>query len=526
MWHRGKRAARLVQVVVLGALVSACTRDNPTYSSDLDFGANPTPDFANADLAGADLSVGLTPDLAGLDLAGADLTPYPYKLSVEDATVVEGDSGVATLKFKVTLDPASPDAITFDYATADGTAKSDDADYLSLQGRITIPVGQTELELEVPVLGDLHDELDETLSLTLSMPVGATIARATATAVITDDDDQPLVSVDDSAGYESIAAVGGTNAIFRVWLSAVSGRTVTVNYATAPGTAGATDFTAKSGTITFAPGETEKQVTVPILNDFTAESTETFTLALSTAVGASITNATATGTIYDDDSIIPVLNAQPQMVTEGNAGDVKITFTISTGFPVGSAVSFHAATRPITAEDGIDYDGIATDATITAGTNSTTVSVIVHGDSLFEEDELFVLVLSAPMGATISTPMVLGRIKNDDEAPSLSLSPAHDNEGDLGSSLLVVPVTLSAQSGKDALFRITTMNQTAQTPDDYALTTGMVRIPAGVDQWDVAVPLHGDVTTEPDETFRVQTSMPTAVKLNGAQATCTIDNDD
>ena len=524
------RAQKLAQVLVLGVLASACTRDNPKYSGELDLGVNPTPDLAGADLAGADLAgvdLASTPgDLSSVDLASADLTPPPYQLSVADATVVEGDNGVATLRFKLTVAPASPDAITLRYATSDGTAKMDDADYLSVAGRITIPAGATDVELVVPVLGDLYDEANETLALTISAAVGATISRATATGTVTDDDAQPVLNVDDAAAYESLISAGSSGANFRVWMSAVSGRTVTVSYATAAGTAGAADFTAKSGMLTFAPGETEKQVTVPVLNDFTGESIETFTLSLSGATRASINTATATGTIYDDDAIIPVLSAQAQMVTEGDAGDVKMTFTITTGLPVGSTVSFHLATRPISAKDGIDYAGIDQDVMITAGNNSATVDVMVHGDATCEEDETFVLVLSAPMGATIATPMVLGRIKNDDESPTLSIAPATDNEGDLGSSLLFVPLSLSLQSGKDALFRISTMNQTAATPDDYALTTGMVRIPAGFDTWELAVPLHGDTTVEPNETFGVQASMPTAVKIAGAQATCTIDNDD
>ena len=77
---------------------------------------------------------------------------------------------------------------------------------------------------------------------------------------------------------------------------------VTVDWATADGTAIAgTDYAAASGTLTFGPGETTKTVSVAVLDDTGPESDETFTLQLSRALGATIIDATAAGTIANDD---------------------------------------------------------------------------------------------------------------------------------------------------------------------------------------------------------------------------------
>jgi hypothetical protein len=93
-------------------------------------------------------------------------------------------------------------------------------------------------------------------------------------------------------------------ASFTVTLNLPSTTPVTVAYATASGTAtSGSDFTPVSGTLTFAPGQTSQTVLVPILNDTLVSPTETFTLNLSNATGATITGAQGTGTIYDDDSI-------------------------------------------------------------------------------------------------------------------------------------------------------------------------------------------------------------------------------
>lgn len=92
-------------------------------------------------------------------------------------------------------------------------------------------------------------------------------------------------------------------ATFTVSLSSASANSVTVNYATANGTATAgSDYTAKSGTLTFAAGETSKTVTVNILGDTVVESDETFSLLLSGASNATIGTGTGTATLVNDDT--------------------------------------------------------------------------------------------------------------------------------------------------------------------------------------------------------------------------------
>ena len=98
----------------------------------------------------------------------------------------------------------------------------------------------------------------------------------------------------------------GTDATldFAVTLDRESTGTVTVEYATSDGTAVAgSDYTATSGTLTFQPGETEKTVSVPVLEDDHDEGSETLTLRLSNAQGARIADGEATGTITNDGAI-------------------------------------------------------------------------------------------------------------------------------------------------------------------------------------------------------------------------------
>ena len=156
------------------------------------------------------------------------------------------------------------------------------------------------------MFGDTTVEPAETFTVVLSSPSGATISRATATATITDDDDAtvpqlPNVSIGNASKAEGNS--GTSNMTFTVTLSKAATGAVTVNYATSNGTATAgQDYTAATGTVTFAAGETSKTITVAVTGDATVEPTETFTVTLSNPTGATIATASATGTITNDDT--------------------------------------------------------------------------------------------------------------------------------------------------------------------------------------------------------------------------------
>ena len=103
---------------------------------------------------------------------------------------------------------------------------------------------------------------------------------------------------------------GNTAFVFGVRLSKTNELPVTVNFFTTNGTALAgSDFVATNGSLVFNPGETNKSVTVLVNGDTAVEYDETFSLVLSNAVNAPIYSAAGTGTIVDDDFVIPALFA-------------------------------------------------------------------------------------------------------------------------------------------------------------------------------------------------------------------------
>ena len=220
-------------------------------------------------------------------------------ISIGNVSVTEGNSGTTNANFTVTLSAAASVPVTVHYATADGTATAG-SDYLATSGTLTIPAGSTTGTISVPVAGDKLNEANETFTVTLSSSTNAVIATATGTGTILDDDSVPSLSINDVTLTEGNS--GTKTATFTVTLSVVSGRAVTVHFATANGTATAgSDYTAASGTLTIPAGSTTGTINVTINGDRVVEPDETFFVNLSSPVNATIADSQGQGSILNDD---------------------------------------------------------------------------------------------------------------------------------------------------------------------------------------------------------------------------------
>jgi probable HAF family extracellular repeat protein len=182
--------------------------------------------------------------------------------------------------------------------------------------------------------------------------------------------------------------VGTTNAVFTVSLSTPSTTPVTVKYATADGTATAgSDYLATSGTLTFAPGETSKTITVKVIGDRIFESNETFTVNLSGASNANIAVGQGVGTILDDEPRISINSVSRY---EGRSGQTLFTFTVALSNAYDQVVTVSYKTTDGTAKVS-DHDYAAQTGTLTfnPGETTKTITIVVYGDSKRECDETF-----------------------------------------------------------------------------------------------------------------------------------------
>ena len=238
-----------------------------------------------------------------LDTAAAVAFAPATDVSIVGGSVTEGNVGTKTLPFTVRLAAAATATVTVNYATVDGTAQAG-SDYVAQSGSLAFAPGETEKTISVVVIGDGVVESNESFTVQLSGPsANARLAVASATGTITNDD-QAIVPALAISGVSAAESQG--TFLFTVSLSTAVTSTVSVKFATANGTAKAGrtgDFLSTSGTLTFAPGQTTKTVAVTVNNDRLVEASETFTVRLSSAVGATIATGTATGTILDDDAL-------------------------------------------------------------------------------------------------------------------------------------------------------------------------------------------------------------------------------
>ena len=247
----------------------------------------------------------------------------------------------------------------------------------------------------VSVLGDTIDEVNETYTVDLTNPVNVTIADNQGLGTITDDDAAPSIGITDASVLEGNA--GTANADFTVSLSSASGKTVTVNWTTADGTATAgPDYTAGSGALTFNPGQTSKIVSVSVIGDALNEGDETFSVNLAAPVNASIADNLGAGTITDDDPQ-PGISVDDVSTVEGNAGTTNAVFTVSLDHASGRTVTVDWSTASASASAGADFTSGNGSLTFTPGQTSKTVSVSVKGDTLDEFDETFTVDLTNPV---------------------------------------------------------------------------------------------------------------------------------
>ncbi len=447
-------------------------------------------------------------------------------LSIDDVTVTEGSSGATNATFTVTCDPApaSGQTVTVNYATADGSATAP-GDYATAVGTLTYTAGQASKTVTVAVVGDTLDEPDETFTLTLSGASGANLVDASGTGTITDDDPTPSLSVNDVTVTEGSS--GTTNAVFTVTLSAASGRTVTVNHATADGTATApADYASTSGALTFSSGQTTKTVTVAVVGDALDEPNEVYDLNLSGATNATVADGQGLGSITDDDPT-PSLAVDDVTVTEGSSGTTNATFTVTLSAASGRTVTVDYSTVGGSAIAPGDYTSTSGTLTFTAGQTTRPITVAVVGDTLDEDDEVYFVGLSNAANATLGDASGLGTITDDD--PQVAIMMGTDisvTEGDSGTVNAAFTVNLLAASGRTVSAEVYTADGTATQPGDYTGLTQAVSFAPGDTTETVNVAVIGDTLHEPNETFTLHLHEAVNATIADSTSQCTIVDDD
>ena len=307
---------------------------------------------------------------------------------------------------------------------------------------------------------------------------------------------------------------------FVVKLNPARSESVSVNYATANGTATAgEDYTATSGTLTFAGGETSKTVSVPITDDTIDDDNETLTLTLSNASGADIADAQATGTIRNSETPAILLTASfANMPADHNGGNFTFDLTFSENVDAG-----YARIR----DDAFTISG-ATIASARRKTQGSNQGWTVEVDPTGNGSVTITLPETTDCNAT-------GAICTDDSRklshststtvagpPAISVSDATVQEAE--GAILVFTASLSHASSRTVTVDYATSDGTAQAGSDYTAASATLTFNAGETSQTVQVTVLTDQEDESDETLTLTLSNPSQATLGDGAGTGTIEN--
>ena len=360
---------------------------------------------------------------------GTGVAPMPT-ISVTGAKVTEGAAG-STAKAVFGLDLSAPSAspVTVAWRTVDGTALAG-SDYGASSGTVTFPAGVTHQEVAVSVTGDALVEGNETFSLALSVPSGATLATQTATGTIVDDDTAPAsqgvsvsfaVTSDWGSGFQGEIKLvnGGTTPIagWKLGFTAPWGIASAWN-ATLLGTAAVT------GGTRFTVGDAGWNASVPVGASVSFGFTGSGSVPRSTPTDWTLNGQPLGGSGGGGGTVAPPppsLSVTGGSVVEGAAGTTaKAPFTIALSAASTTPVTVAWATADGTAKAGSDYVASSGTVTFPAGSTSQQVAVAILGDAIVETSESFTLTLSTPVGATLGTATASATIVDDDTTKTVA----------------------------------------------------------------------------------------------------------
>lgn len=355
-------------------------------------------------------------------------------LQIADISIAEQNakSHVATITYN--LSSATDKEVRFLYTTVDDTTIAN-LDYISEAGEVVIPVGETTGSLEIEIFGDTEIESDETFNLAFSNLSGATFENNelefNTTVEIENDDLEASLALLPSDIIQIEANEGLTEYSFNIArIDNIVGET-TVKYniiGSGENPVEAADFAngvLPSGTITFADGETEKEIKFNVLGDKEIEADEEFSIALSNpSQNAKIITEELTGFVLNDDEPIPaiveIIEVGTFLSKSENDENKELSFTVNrTGNTKGETVVQYSvegiSENPVEAADFAN--GMLPSGTITFadGETSKKITFNIVDDVNAENNEGFILTLDSTADATeILTSGLTGTIEDDD----------------------------------------------------------------------------------------------------------------
>lgn len=439
---------------------------------------------------------------------------------ISDVTLKEGNSGTKLAMFTVRLSQPVATVVTYNIATANGTATAN-SDYLgkSLTGQ-AIPAGATTRTFTVPIVGDTKGEADETFLVKLSSVVGVAVGDGQAKGTIINDD---VTTLANGIPVNSLAGAAAQQRGFAIMVPAASFDLVLAKEGGTgtPGGTGAAEMYIKFGSMPttssfdakILPSSGGIQISMPRTGTYFV-----LLVGVTDFSGVSVTG-----------SFRPALYLADVSIAEGDSGTRLMKFTVRLAAATAHQVNFHwgAVEMTATSFDG-DFVPMLGNSTIPPGALSGTFSVVVNGDTKVEPNETIRAYIDSASYTGGGDYEAVGTIINDD-GPTLSIYDVVISEGDSGSKLASFDVILSRLDyGRAVTFDVATADGTAKAAgNDYVATTLTGEtILDGSGGTRISVPIKGDTTVEGNESFFVNLTNANGATIADSQAVGVIVNDD
>ena len=455
------------------------------------------------------------------------------------ATGIHVDESEGSALISATLDGLTEIPVTFSFSTTTDSASGDDFTQVSSTLHTINPGEPTPIL--IPIIPDEIDEENEQFTVTYSNLNGATFVGDTApyTTIVIIDDDQASFHIEDS--FVTEGNVGFVDMLFTVSLSNISSRNTGVTWMASTesendatfGTDYAITKNSHSGIARISAGNSSTTIRVPIASDIFSELNETFTVHLTNPTsGADIVNATATGTIIDDD-LVPILSVSNTSISIDEGDDSVLIATILDKVSA-EPVSVKYSTTSGTALAGSDF--IAQNNrthNIPSLTTADSLTIPIINDAKYEANESFTVTLSSPNHAVFnnnSTSIVITITITDNDLPTLTFETTNFRTSeDVGN--FVIDVVLSSPAKEEIAFDVAVGGGTATKDSDYLNpTTNNVLIAIDARRGTITIPILEDNDLEHDETFLLTLSNLSGAKFSNWQSSilkniAIIDND-
>jgi hypothetical protein len=346
------------------------------------------------------------------------------------------------------------------------------------------------------------------------------------------------VAVTDASGAEQ----GSDPIVFTVTRAVNTSGTTAVTLAWSGTATLGTDYTvaatgatmaANGLTLTFAPGSSSATITVTPIDDTAIETSEGVTVTLGAGSGYTVGSpSSASGTITDNDT--PVVSLAATDSSGAEQGTDPIVFSLTRGGSSSTSITVNlvwSGSAILTTDYAVSATGGTLAAnglsiTLAAGVTSALITVTPVNDVIAEGNEGVTLTLASGTGYIVGASSAASGTITDNDVATLSVNDVSITEGNSGTSIATVTVTLSTPSAATVTVSYATANGTATAGSDYVSKTGTLTFAPGVTSQTISITINGDRTLEPNETFQVLLSAPVGATIFDGIGVVTIVNDE